>query len=151
MYILNIIRTELINRYHDNLLAAQFDIKKTEEFIAWKYYWSTFYHDIKYYVKKCDIYLALKIIWYKLYSNLQFLPVSTHYWKNLLIDFIMSLPILTEWKRNIYDSIFAIINWLTKMVYYKLIKVIMEALGFIKVSINIMIRYHSLSNLIITD
>ena len=53
-------------------------------------------YDIKNYVKECDVYLASKAVWYEPYNNLQFLPVFTYYWNNLLIDFVTGLPILTE-------------------------------------------------------
>lgn len=34
-----LIRTELIRQYHDDTLADDFNIKKTQELIAQKYYW----------------------------------------------------------------------------------------------------------------
>ena len=37
-YVPEIIRTELISRHHDNLLAGHFGIKKTRELVARKYY-----------------------------------------------------------------------------------------------------------------
>ena len=37
-YVLEIIRTELISRHHDDLLAGHFGIEKTRELIARKYY-----------------------------------------------------------------------------------------------------------------
>ena len=52
--------------------------------------------DIEDYVKGCNICLALKAIRHKLYSDLQSLPVPTYRWKDLLIDYITGLPILTD-------------------------------------------------------
>ena len=37
--------------------------------------------------------------------------------KDLLIDFVIDLPILIDWKKNIYDLILIIINQLIKIVY----------------------------------
>ena len=62
------------------------------------------------------------------------------------MNFIMGLLILTDWKRNNYNLILVIINWLTKMVYYKLVKVTIDALGLAKIVINIVVRYHSFSD-----
>ena len=67
------------------------------------------------------------------------------------MDFIMGLPILTDWKKNYYDLIFVIINWLIKIVYYKLVKITMNVLGLVKVIINVVIRHHSFLDSIITD
>ena len=61
-YFSEIIRTELISRHHDNLIAGHFSIKKTREFVAQKYYWPTLCHDVDDYVKECDICLALKTV-----------------------------------------------------------------------------------------
>ena len=37
--------------------------------------------------------------------------------------FVTSLPILINWKRDNYNSILVIVDWLTKMVHYKLVKI----------------------------
>ena len=60
------------------------------------------------------------------------------------------LLILTDWKGNMYDLIFVIVNWLTKMVYYKPVKVTIDASGLAKIIIKIVVKYYSFSNLIIT-
>ena len=56
-----------------------------------------------------------------------------------------------DWKRDSYDSILVIVDRLTKMVYYELVKVTINTLGLAKIIINIMVRYHALSDFIITD
>ena len=45
-YISEIIRTELISRYHNDLLAGHFGIKKTQELVIRKYYWETLRHNV---------------------------------------------------------------------------------------------------------
>ena len=109
------------------------------------------YHDVNNYVKRCDIYLASKVVWHKPYGDLQSLPVPTHYWKDLSIDFVMSLPISTDWKKDSYDSIFIIVDWLTKMVYYKLVKITIDAPSLAKVIIDMIIKYHGFLDSIITN
>ena len=77
LFIPEIIRTELINR---------------------KYYWPSLRKDVEAYVKGCDICLSSKAVRHKPYGNLQALPVPTHQWKDLSIDFVTELPISTDWK-----------------------------------------------------
>ena len=60
--------------------------------------------------------LASKTVWYKNYGDLQFLPVSIYRWKDLSINFVTDLQILTDWKEYSYNSIFVIVDQLTKMV-----------------------------------
>ena len=54
-------------------------------------------------------------------------------------------------KGDSYDSIFVIVDRLTKMVYYKPVKVIINALGLGEVIIDMVVRHHGLLNLIVTD
>ena len=150
-YVPEIIQTELISRHHHVLLAGHFGIEKTQELIAWNYYWPTLCRDVKDYVKRCNIYLVSKTIRHKPYGDLQSLPVPIYHWKNLSIDFITGLPISTNWKRNSYVSILVIINWLTKMVYYKPVKVTIDAPGLAAIIINVVVRHHGLSDSIVTN
>lgn len=133
------IKTKLINRRHDNLLVSHFGINKIWELITQKYHWLTLYHNVEAYIISCNIWLTLKIVWPKLYSNFQSLQVFTHEWKNLLIDFVMELPISTNWKSDTYNSILVIINRFIKMLYYKSIKVTIDISGLVKIILDVII------------
>ena len=76
---------------------------------------------------------------------------SIYYKKNLLIDLVTGLLILTNWKGNSYDLILVIDNWLIKIVYYKPVKVIINISSLAKVIINVIVRYHGLLNLIVSN
>ena len=90
-YVPKIICTELISRYHNDLLAGPFGIKKTRELIAQKYYWPTLHHNVDAYVKSCDVCLAIKAVRHKPYGNRLSLSMPKHCWKNLSIDFVTGL------------------------------------------------------------
>ena len=116
-YIPKIIWLKLISQHHDNFLGSHFEIDKTWELIARKYYWSMLCQDVEAYVKGCDICLTSKAIQHKVYRNLLALPVPTHRWKDLSMDFVTGLSVLTVWKGESYDSILVIVDRLTKMVH----------------------------------
>ena len=150
-YVPEIIKTELISKHHNDPLAGHFGIEKTQKLFSRKYYWPTLRHDVEDYIRGCNICLASKIVWHKPYSDLQSLPVPIHHWKYLSIDFVTGLSILTDWKKDSYDSILVIVNRLTKMVHYKLVKVTIDALGFAEIIINMVVRHHGLLDSIVTN
>ena len=53
--------------------------------------------------------------------------------------------------RDLYNSILVIVNWLTKMVYYKLIKITINAPGLAKVIIDVIICHYSFPNSNVTN
>ena len=117
-----IIQTELISRHHNNPLAGDFGIDKIKAFISQKYYWLSLWKGVEAYVRGCDVYLALKAVRHKFYIDLQALPVPTHWWKNLI-----------------------------KMVYYKPVKITIDAPGLVKVTFDIVVWHYGLPNSIVSD
>ena len=67
------------------------------------------------------------------------------------MDFIMGLPVSTNWKRENYDSILVIIDWLTKMVHYEPVKVTINIVGLVEVFLDVVVRHHGFSNSIMLD
>ena len=95
-YVPKLIKTKLISRQHNDPLVGHFGIEKTWELVARKYYWLTLRHNIETYIKGCDVCLTSKAVRHKLYGKLQLLPISSHRWKDLSIDFVTGLPILAD-------------------------------------------------------
>ena len=75
-YITEIIWTQLISRYYDDLIG-RYDIKKISKLVAQKYHWPILQTDIETYMKGCDV-LASIAIKNKSYGDLQWLPVVMH-------------------------------------------------------------------------
>ena len=67
------------------------------------------------------------------------------------MDFVTCLPLSADWKGNNYNAILVIVDRLTKMVHYQLVKVIINAPGLAEVIIDVMVRHHDLPDLIISD
>ena len=67
------------------------------------------------------------------------------------MNFIIGLPISTDWKRNNCDSILIIVNWPTKMIYYKPVKVIINAPDLPKIIMDMVVRHYNLFNWIVTN
>lgn len=64
---------------------------------------------------------------------------------------MMGLPLPIDWKDNSNELILVIMDCLTKIIYYKLIKKIIGIVDLVKVIINIMVKQHSLLKSIVSD
>ncbi len=67
------------------------------------------------------------------------------------MDFVTRLPILANWKVDSYDLILVIVNRLTKMIYYELVKITIDALGLAEVIIDVVMRHYRVLESIVTD
>ena len=67
------------------------------------------------------------------------------------MDFVTSLPISTNWKRDSYDFILVLVDRLTNMVHYELVKITIDAPGLAEVIIGVMVQHHSFPNIIVTN
>ena len=67
------------------------------------------------------------------------------------MDFVTGLPVSINWKGDSYDSILVIVDWFTKMVHYKPVKITLDAPRFAEVIIDMVVRHHGLLDSIVTD
>ena len=67
------------------------------------------------------------------------------------MNLVTGLPILTNWKGDSYDFLLVIIDWLTKIIHYKPVKITINAPKLVKIIINVVVRHHDLPDLIVTD
>ena len=67
------------------------------------------------------------------------------------MNFVKGLPLFVNEKNDNYDLILVIINCLTKMVHYKLVKVTINILGLADIIIDVVVQHLSLPDFIIND
>lgn len=67
------------------------------------------------------------------------------------MDFIMGFPISTNWKNDSYNLILVMINQLTKMIYYKPVKNIINIPDLVKMIINMIVCHHGVLESIVTN
>ncbi len=67
------------------------------------------------------------------------------------MDFVTSLPISANSKGDSYDSMLVIVDRLTKMVHYILVKVTIDAPGLAEVIIDVVVRHHGVPESIVMD
>ncbi len=67
------------------------------------------------------------------------------------MNFMTGFLISANWKGDSYDSILVIVDRLTKMVYYELVKVKINILDLAKVILDIIICHYGVPELIVID
>ena len=150
-FVPEVIWIEIISRHYNNPLARYFGIDKTKVLVGRKYYWPSLQKDMEAYVKDCDICFSSKTVRHKSYKNLQSLRILTYCWKDLSMDIVTELLISTNWKRESYDSILVIVDWLTKIVYYEPVKITIDTPRLAKILLDIVVWHHDLPNSIVLD
>ena len=96
LFVPKAIQIELISHYYNNSLSAHFGIEMIWKLWTQKYYCPTLRHGVKAYVKGCNVCLAFKAVCDNPHGDLQSLPILTHRWKNLLINFVTGLSLLID-------------------------------------------------------
>lgn len=71
--------------------------------------------------------------------------------KNFYIDFVIDFLLLVDWKRNNYNAILVLVDWLVRIIYYKMVKTTIDILGVVEVTINIVVWYSDLLKSIISN
>ena len=150
-YIPASLRGEILELNHDDPLAGHFGKDKTIELVSRKYYWPSMKSDIARYVEGCDVCMSSKATRHKPYGNLQSLPIPTHKWKDITMDFVTGLPESKDWKGVDYDSILVVVDRLTKMVHYEAVKKTLTAEQLAEVLRHCVFKYHGLPDSIVTD
>ena len=107
--------------------------------------------NVEKYVQRCDICMSSKAQKHKPYGSMQSLPVPSHKWKDLSMDFVTGLSKSKDWRGVEYDSILVIVDRLTKMVHYEPAFTTLDAEQLAKVLIEAVIKYHGLPDSIVTD
>lgn len=67
------------------------------------------------------------------------------------MDLVTKLPVFTNLKGKIYDLILVIVNQLTKMIHYELVKITIDILELVEVIIKMVVQHHDLLDSIVTD
>jgi len=108
------LKTLLISEHHDNKISGHTGYQKTYSFISRTYYWPNQYVDVKAYVRSCLICQRTKAENRRPAGLLQPLPIPTHRWHTVTMDFITQLPRTTTG----YDAIFVVVDKVSKRAYF---------------------------------
>lgn len=102
--------------------------------------------DINEFILSCDTCLRLKNPQHWLYELLQSLPIPRQSWSFISMDFITDLLLLT-----LFNNIFVVIDWLTKMAYFIPCKKSITGKETTSLFIDNIYHYYKLPNDIVLD
>jgi hypothetical protein len=111
------------------------------------YWWTKMKIEIARYVAICDTCRHVKAIHMKAASPLQSLPIPTWKWEDISMDFIAGLP----WTTKGYDSIWVIIDQLTKIAHFLPVKVKYPVIAYAELYIACILSLHGVPKTIASD
>jgi hypothetical protein len=104
---------QVLQSRHNSPSAGHFGFNKIMELISRDFWWPQMWKTVKDYVTTCDTCSRCKIPRHQPYELLQPLPIPETPWTSISMDFIVDLP-----KSKSFDSVFVVVDWLTKMAHF---------------------------------
>jgi len=146
MYIPTIeLRTKILEMHHDSPAAGHPGRQKTFELVSRHYWWPELRAFVNDYVDSCDC-LRSKPVRHAPYGQLNPLPIPENRWTNITMDFIVDLPV-----SNNFDSIFVVVDRLTKMAHFIPCCKTDDAPRIASLFITNIFRLHGLPTIIVSD
>jgi hypothetical protein len=111
------------------------------------YWWTKMKIEIARYVARCDTYRRVKAVHMKTAGPLQSLTIPTWKWKDISMDFIVGLPKTAKG----FHSIWVIIDWLTKIAHFLLVKTKYLVVTYAELYIARILSLHGVPKMIVSD
>jgi hypothetical protein len=112
------VRQQILDEAHLSRYFVHPGSTKMYQDLKQHYWWTKMKIEIAHYVAKSDTCRRVKAIHMKVAGSLQSLPIPTWKWEDISMDFIVGLPRTAK----VFDSIWFIIDRLTKVAHFLLVK-----------------------------
>ena len=142
----NDLKLKLLQIHHDNLTSGHFGRAKTTELISRNYWWKGMTKFVNRYVANCQICVRGKPSRQAPQGPLMALQIPNNPWESISMDFIVKLP-----KSQGFDSIFVVVDRLSKMAHFIPCNESISAKELAILFINNIFRLHGLPSSIISD
>jgi hypothetical protein len=111
------------------------------------YWWTKMKIEIAHYVARSDTCRCVKAVHMKTARLLQSLPIPTWKWEDISMDFIVGLPKTSKG----FDSIWVIIDGLTKIAHFLPIKTKYPVVAYAELYIARILSLHGVPKTIVSD
>jgi hypothetical protein len=141
------IRQQILDEAHLSRYSIHPRSTKMYHDLKQHYWWTKMKIEIARYVARCDTCRRVKAIHMKTAGPLQYLPIPTWKWEDISMEFIVGLPRTAKG----YDSIWVIIDQLTKITHFLPVKTYYPVLTYAELHIARILSLHGISKTIVLD
>jgi hypothetical protein len=141
------LRQQILDEAHLSRYSIHPGSTKMYQGLKQHYWWTKMKIEITRYVEKCDTCKRVKVVHMKTARPLQSLPVPTWKWEDISMDFVVGLPKTSKG----YDSIWVIVDRLTKTAHFILVKVKHPVITYAELYIARILSLHGVPKTIVSD
>jgi hypothetical protein len=141
------VRQQILDEAHLSPYSIHPRSTKMYQDLKQHYWWTKMKIEIARYVARCDTYRRVKAIHMKTTGPLQSLPIPTWKWEDISMDFIVGLPRIAKE----FDSIWVIVDRLTKIAHFLPVKTSYLVLTYAQVYIACILSLHRIPKTIVSD
>jgi hypothetical protein len=141
------IRQQILDEAHLSRYSIHPESTKMYHDLKQHYWWTKMKIEIALYVTRCDTCRRVKAIHMKAAGPLQSLPIPTWKWEDISMDFIVGLPRTVKG----YDSIWVIIDRLTKIAHFLPVRVKYTVATYAELYIARILSLHGVPKTIVSD
>ena len=141
------VRKEILFDYHNSRISGHIGYLRTYELIHRNYFWPFMIKEIKNYVDRCELCQKNKSSNQQPQGLLEPLPIPKKKWQQISMDLITGL----HRTRNGNDSIFVVVDYLSKRAHFIATKIKIDSVGLAKLFMENIFKHHGLPDTIVSD
>jgi hypothetical protein len=141
------VRQQILDEAHLSRYSIHPGSTKMYHDLKQHYWWTKMKIEIARYVARCDTCRRVKAIHMKTAGPLQSLPIPIWKWEDISMDFIVGLPRTAKG----YDSIWVIVDRLTKIAHFLPVKTYYPILTYAELYIARILSLHGVPKTIVSD
>jgi len=140
-------RNQILYEAHTSRLSIHPGSNKMYQDLKQQFWWTRMKREIAKYVSECDICRRVKASHLKLAGTLQPLSIPEWKWEDISMDFIVGLPRTQKG----YDSIWVIVDCLTKSAHFLPVKTIYRVKKYAELNVDRILCLNGVPKTIISD
>jgi len=141
------LRQQILGEAHTTRYSIHPGNNKMYQDLKKRFSWTKMKIEIARYVAQCDTCRKVKAIHPKSTGELQPLPIPAWKWDDISMDFIVRLPKTAKG----FDSIWVIVDRLTKMAHFLPVKIVYPASTYAKIYFDRILSLHGVPKTIVLD